>query len=235
MSNGISRLFKLITGAIDTLNPAKRKQRIVDEAKAVSVFNKYKPIFDKSVYDITTRLMNNEINVREWKILVVTELRYLMLTAAASGVGGIGRLSREDLENVDDSMSEQSQYLENFVTQLERSPRDSWSQPKIVTRLSQYFGSAKPVLEKSMAISNGRPKLPFQPAERTNCFGGCKCHWNWVDLDKTKGDYDVYWVMSLPAEHCETCATRARVCSPLQIRNGEIKTDLSNPKLVRDF
>ena len=157
-----------------------------------------------------------------------------MITSAAIGAGGLGMLSRDDIAKVDRAVQKQSKFLDNFASQIERTPPGDLRFGKLKKRTVQYFGSARPILEQTIARVGGRPELPFNPAEATDCGVNCYCAWRWKVLDAEKGDYDVFWVLS-DADHCVTCNTRAATCNPLKIRGGVIMTDLSNPKLISEF
>ena len=62
------------------------------------------------------------------------------------------------------------------------------------------------------------PDLPFYPKQKTTCKTGCKCRWEWRNVDREKGNADVYWLLGR-AEHCKQCLKRAEAFAPLRIRN----------------
>lgn len=233
LSEKLTDFFRWVTGNSDKISKLE-SNRAVDEGKAQSIFSKYKLEFEKQVDKITDDLISANINARQWKYLVTAEIRYLMITSAAIGAGGLGMLSKEDIQQVDLAVAKQAKFLDNFASQIERTPPGDLKFGKLKKRTVQYFGAGRPLLEKVIARSGGRPELPFQPAEATDCGNNCYCTWRWVVVNVEKGDYDVYWVLS-DVDHCATCNTRARICNPLKIRNGTITTDLSNPALMSEF
>lgn len=233
LPDSLNKLFKYISGASSDVATSSQT-RIVDEGKAQSILAKYKAEFEKEVEKITDRLINAEINAREWKSLVLNELRFLMITSAAVGAGGLGMLKPEDMAEVDLAIAKQIPFLDNFFVQVDRTPAGDLKYGKLKKRTVQYFGSAKPLMEKLIARSGGRPELPFNPAFKTDCGNNCHCAWKWKVIDAEKGDYDVFWTLS-DVDHCATCSERARICNPLRIRNGVILTDLSSPRLYSSF
>lgn len=233
ISDSLRKFFDFVTGRSD-VNATTGQGRVVDEGKAKALLEKYKAEFEKEAEKITDRLINGDINARQWKSLVVGELRFLMITSAAAGAGGLGMLSPADIAKVDQAIQRQIPYLENFAAQIERTPPGDLKFGKLKKRTVQYFGSARPLLEQVIARAGGRPELPFNPAQKTDCGNNCHCQWKWVEIDPNKGDYDVFWKLA-DVEHCMTCSARAAACNPLQIRNGQIITDLTNPNLYSSF
>lgn len=233
LTDQLSQFFNYISGNSEKL--AKTSQtRVIQEDKAMSILAKYKAEFEKQVDAITDKLVSADINARQWKALVINELRYLMITSAAVGAGGLGMLTQQDLAEVDNAVMKQAGFLDSFASQIERTPPGDLKFGKLKKRTAQYFGAAKPLLEKIIAKSGNRPVLPFNPAQRTDCGNNCWCSWKWTVIDAEKGDYDVYWKLS-DVDHCVTCTERAKTCNPLKIRNGQILTDLSNRLLYSSF
>lgn len=233
LSDTLTKFFNFITGKSDQLVKSGQG-RIVDEGKAQSVFAKYKTEFEKQVDKITDDLISQHINARQWKALVMNEIRYLMITSAAIGAGGLGMLGPKDIAEVDNAVAKQSKFLDGFASQIEKIEPGGLQFGKLKKRTVQYFGSGRPLLEKVIARSGGRPDLPFYPAQGTDCGNNCGCSWKWKVVNIENGDYDVFWTLA-DLEHCETCNERARVCNPLQIRGGTLITDISSPKLFSEF
>ena len=154
-------------------------------------------------------------------------LKNLYLTTLAIGAGGMDRVTREEIRRADRMVAEQRRYLIRWQTQLERTPRERWSAGQIITRAMMYAESAKALLSwQATSVNVGVSfELPFQPADRTDCYNNCKCHWEVKVIDAEKGDYDCYWRMA-PAEHCEICINRAKACNPLQVRGGAYTLDM---------
>lgn len=227
----LTTIIQNLTGRVSGIFRRASARRI-DESQAQRVVQQYTPYFRQDIERETDRLLAQMITPAEWAQRIEKALTNLYLTAGMAGSGHVGRMMPELLDDITRAIQEQRGFLQRFAKQIE-SDRDLFTREKIVNRLSQYTGSARPVISRALIRSEGRPALPFLEADRTNCFNNCKCHWEWHDLDVEKGNWDVYWRLNPLAEHCETCVVRAELCNPLQIRNFEIVTNVSDFRLYR--
>lgn len=234
IADRLRRFFSgLITGLTDRLQAINgRPARTVPEENVQDYVARYLPVFKQEVERHTDKLISGEFIERQWKFEVREELRSLYLTAAAAAAGGIGRLTQADIADIDRKLREQEPYLERFTQTIMRTPREERSRESILNRLSLYGGTAKPITSRILARSQGRPTLPFDPGHGSLCLNHCKCHWRWVDVNPTNGDWDVFWVVTVAVEHCQTCIDRQKACNPLRIRGGRIVSDLDLKVLI---
>lgn len=181
----------------------------------------YRETYNSNVNALAERLANKEITPREFRALMLNEIRYLILTGTAAGAGGIGQLTPEDLNRIDVRVKEQAGFLDRWVADLERKETISAAQAALRARM--YGGSGTIAAQESVDKARFKefPDLPFYPAQETDCYNNCACGWDWDILDAEKGDADVYWRLNWirdVTEHCETCQRRAKAFFPLKIR-----------------
>jgi hypothetical protein len=226
ISDTLRNLYRRLVGGEPVtpkpIEPKPRTQEQREQIAAVEKMAKYRQVFNDRMADLGKRLADGEITPREFRAYALIEIRYSILTGAAIGAGGVGMLRPEDIQRVDAKVREQARYLDNWIAQLERT--DQRSAPTIITRAQMYGNAAEEFMHDTIDKSRYRdlPNMPFQPKDRTRCDGGCKCRWDWIILDREKGDADVYWRLG-EAEHCITCVRRADTFKPLRIRNFQIE------------
>jgi len=142
-----------------------------------------------------------------WLEAMQRELRIIHQTYAQLGGGSVN----------EERLRQQLDFLDGFRGDLE-----GMTPEQIKQRARLYIGSGQASLQEAATVSQGMPVLPAYPKDGTTvCLNGCKCGWDIQTLDGS-GNWDCYWRLR-PAEHCQTCVTRASVWSPIQIRNGIIQ------------
>lgn len=214
------------------ISPRKPRPLTAEEqARVQSRLAAYRQEFSTRVTALARKLANGKQTLREWRSDMIVELRFLLLTSAAAGVGRVSRLRKDDLARVDQALRVQVGYLDAWIAQMEAAPALP-SEAYIANRAKQYGGSGTPLAEQMTDTRAFQefPELPFYPAQKTLCRNNCKCHWEWRILDRERGDADAYWRLGT-AEHCETCLKRAQACSPLRCRSFQWQNLPSDPSL----
>lgn len=204
------------------------------EQQSRAILERYTPKFERDVTQFTRVFLEGRGTSQQWVTNIGKALFQLYFTGVAAAAGNVQGVRQAMLDDIGRQISAQRPYLERLAQQID-SDKAAYDVDKVVKRLMQYSGSAKPLISKAKRKLEGRPDLPFEPADRTMCFGNCRCRWGeWKVIDAEKGDYDVKWIVNLDDERCPTCRRRGEICNPLEIRGNVIKTDLSDPGLYRD-
>lgn len=224
---------ELLLGVREDFDPKKGNPiRVVNHDESKDVLMAYLPTFEGYANQYTEWLMKGEIDVEDWGRYLQDELVKLYLTSAAAAVGHAGLLTNADIALVEDKMKDQMKYLKRFTAMLDRMNVEEYSRDYIIKRILMYNGAGVSVLEEMRDRSIQRPVLPFYPRDgTTHCMAFCQCEWDWQDLDPEVGDYNIWWLMGT-AEHCSTCLERALACYPLEVRKGEIVTNLNLRRLT---
>jgi hypothetical protein len=202
------------------------KPAIPDDEKQERVrkmLDTYRNEFQTRAKELAEQVSDGTITPRQFRGLMITEIRHSIYTAVALARGGVGNMQPSDVDRVDEAVRNQAKYLDNWVAQIERTPLDKRSKGQMQTRASLYGNAMGATTYETMDKEEFKqfPDLPFYPKDgTTECMTNCKCHWSWRNMDEDKGNADVYWVLGI-AEHCETCAERAVQLNPLKIRNFE--------------
>ena len=191
--------------------------------KARRKVEKLKREFDKRSADWGKQVASGEMDTATFRAHMLNEIRHMAISSAAAGAGGLGFLNPKDIQGIDGEVKKQAQYLDKWITQLERKAKEQLSEAGINNRIRKYGNIGGKIVHEMIDKVAHRdfPDLPFYPKDRTNCYDGCKCTWEWKKVDYGKGDADVYWTKH-PAEHCQTCLNREDACFPLKIRNFKI-------------
>ncbi len=199
----------------DPETEAQQRQQAAQEKIA-----RYRQEFDRRVTELGKQLGDRKITPQEFRAQMLIEIRFNLITAAAAAAGSVGSLTPADLQRVDAKVREQTRYLDNWIAQIERQPQKEWSGDALGVRARMYGGSAEALASETIDknVHGEFPNLPFYPKQRTACRANCKCRWEWRNVDREKGNADVYWLLGR-AEHCKQCIARAEAFSPLQIRN----------------
>lgn len=179
--------------------------------------------FNQTIDGLSQRLVDGTIDTDKWFAEFMTANRRVQLQAASASVGGQGNLGVQQLQVAQARLEEQRRYAEGFRDRLQDiidSPDLSLRLKPIRSTSRMYGTSSNATYEVGFQLAIGIPALPAQPGVRTKCLSNCKCRWVARKLEGN-GNWDFFWRLA-PAEHCETCLARARLFSPLQIRNGRI-------------
>ncbi len=205
---------RMLAKEAETIRRAKEERAKIDGLIASS-----KAKFDAKASDLIDAIGNGSLNLRTFRARFLDALRKHLLTATLASLGNISRLGNSDIRRVDNELKTQARYLDNWLAQLERVPRENWSLPQMKIRAKMYGAIGGRISQETIdkRVFKSFPNLPFYPAEKTLCKNNCKCHWQWNVLDAIKGDADVKWVLG-QADHCQSCVYRARDFNPLKIR-----------------
>ena len=213
---GSARLFRPeVRGRGEQARIQKKRQK-----DALAKTNQYLSKFKVETRKLAARFAEGEITASYFRGGMLTEIRYLLVTAAAAGAGGMGYLGPDDIAAIDAEVRRQATFLDNWVAQLERQAVEDRNVDYIANRANMYAGAGWRMAGDTIdrVMYKQFPTLPFQPKDWTTlCKNGCKCNWVWVILDDGRGDADVTWRLGI-AEHCETCDDRAAALNPLKIR-----------------
>lgn len=174
--------------------------------------------FASRAQTITQSYYDGEISLDAWYRQMARAINANITASRGVAVGGLDNLTAQDLQAIELQTDEELRYLNRFRRDIESG---SVSQAQALARAQQYGGSGFITYERGLQDLIGLPLLPAQPKVRTECRRNCKCSW---DIQQLEGNdnWDCYWRLS-PAEHCDTCLTRARTFNPLRIRNGIIQ------------
>jgi len=107
----------------------------------------------------------------------------------------------------------QLDYLDGFYQDVEAGdPGD----PSWAPRARMYARAV--TTSYSMGATNGWP-LPVHPGQDTDCLSNCKCEWDLVVIDASRGDADAYWERHAN-DSCDSCREYGARYYPLRIRGG---------------
>ena len=159
----------------------------------------------------TEQLRDGKQTIDEWQLAFLAILARYYNAALMLGADSF-ELTKQQVDFVTSSVQEQDGYLANFGKDIEKGWDD-----KFLARSEMYASSMTPVYWKGATWDL---KLPAQPGEGSECLVFCKCMWDIVWVDRTKGDANCYWALG-ESEHCPTCILRANEWSPILVRNGK--------------
>lgn len=219
ITDRLRTLLRRIASGSRHIIPRNEPVPKIDESRVRELVGKYEVEFNKRVTGYAEDLASGKISPMEYRAKFLVDLRYLLITSAAIAAGGIGNLRREDIALADQRMREQVVYLDKWVAQLERNPAQRGSLGQLTNRARMYSQSGHALAEEvtAQARYRGFPTLPYFPKKKTLCKSNCKCHWEWQNVDREKGNADLEWKLMASAEHCATCVKRADY-GPLHIR-----------------
>lgn len=210
----------------------KKRRRNVGTNKARAIADKFVGDFESETKTATHKLVTQEINTDEWMDEVEIALMDLYLNGAAAAMGYLGKVNGDALKDVENKLMDQEEYLKRFKADLDRKGPDKWDEDKIMKRVMLYAPSSVEVVEKSLNKVIGRPELPFYPKQSSLCRHNCKCQWKWKTINKSKGQFEVTWVLNPDVENCETCLARAAFCAPLIIDNNEVVSPVDFDEMI---
>lgn len=217
---------ELTAAEAEARRQAAKPLEVERQKQARLALEKYRQTFDGNVTALAEQVGKGEIGPAEFRARMLLEIRMMLFTAAAAAAGGVGNMKPGDVERVDRKVREQAVYLDRWAAQLERQPLERRSVGQLQQRARMYGGSGTQMLSETMDSNQfGEfPEMPFHPADRTQCRHHCACDWIWLNVDREKGNADVYWTMNVKrvvVEHCQTCLKRRKAFYPLRIRNWE--------------
>ncbi len=200
----------------------KQRRRNVGSNKARDIATRFVAEFQQEAETATQDLVAGNTDTDGWFLAVESALTDLYLNGAAAAAGYIGKIEGSMLDDVESKVVEQEQYLERFKGDLDKLDPSEYDAGKIMKRVMLYAPSSVEVVEKSLNRALKRPELPFYPKQGSYCRHNCGCQWKWKTLNKSKGSFEVTWVLDPNLENCEICLARAAFCAPLIIEGGII-------------
>lgn len=177
--------------------------------------------FDRQVDYLAKTFVAGEITLEVWRRAMRTALTELYSVTYLVGIGGVEQFSDQHGAILDGLVRSQYSYLDNWANELQALPEDqSPSLPSIIARALLYGVASNAFLQRAITAAMGMPILPAYSGDGSSlCRVNDKCYWRIEPLGGR--NWNAYWTLR-PAEHCQTCLTRAAVWSPLLIRNGVI-------------
>lgn len=191
------------------LNDDEQRDKL-DEAMAAFRFQ---------VVLITNRMLAGDLGAQEWRVLFELEVRYLQVIAAVLAAGSYAALTPELQRLVLEATEKQLGFFRSWSAAAQ-APTPARSDAQILARAVLYAGAGVETYSRVRTRALGLPDLPVYPKQRSQCNGGCLCHWRIVQLDD-EGDWDCFWIITAE-ESCDTCKARAIAFSPMRIRGGVI-------------
>lgn len=175
--------------------------------------------FNRRVTAVAEALATGRIDIDAWQAAMQAELRRYHL---AAGVIGYGRSDAAAIALGSQRAAEQITYLNTWADELRdgRFPVDSASRLRQRARL--YAGAGEATMMRGITRSSGMPDLPAYPKDHsTDCRHNCYCRWDIRQVGRA--DWDCFWRYDPARDNCKQCPRRARVWSPLRIRDGVIQ------------
>ena len=149
--------------------------------------------------------------------------------------GGVGNMRAEDYGRMGAMLRQQYAYLNRFSGEIAAG---DLSEAQIAARLKLYARSSRQAYERSNAVSQGNPKLPFYPGDgSTECYTNCQCRWRIERVTDANGlllGWNCFWELGA-AEHCPSCLARSRSMNPHYVAVGDMTPLLvDEDELYRD-
>lgn len=165
-------------------------------------------------------LAQGRIDLDAWADAMQTELRRYHLATSVLGSGGANQMVEANFLIAQRKAEEQIGYLNRWVEDMRRGDFPLDAAPRVRQRAKLYAGAGNATFSESRAQRFGIASLPYHPGVDTDCKVGCRCEW---EFKQVEGGWDCYWRLGA-AEHCATCNQRAAQANPLRIRDGQIQT-----------
>lgn len=205
----------ILSGILSALTPRQTAQPVTGNSQQLENLIAQ---FQRNSANRTRDYFAGNIDLQQWYDAQARQIVRNRIAARAAAVGGIQNLTQQDIDRATQAARRELTYLAQFRGELANG---TVSEARAVQRAGQYGGGAREQFEEALQMNIGLPPLPAQPGVRTDCHRNCKCTWDIVRLDGV-GNFDCYWRRS-PVDSCDTCITRERAFSPLQVRNGVIR------------
>jgi len=187
-------------------------------------------LFQQRSRELNAALKAGEISLTEWETQMGRALKRMHLSAYVTGRSGRWTdLEPEDVQALRDEVGRQQAYLRRWRNELAQGGRlDDVAEGQLNTRADLYGAASSASFERGHNAERGIGPgvLPAQPGDgTTKCLTNCHCRWAIRVISKEDGNFDAGWRLGA-SEHCETCRQRARSWIGLQIRGGELQTDV---------
>ena len=174
------------------------------------------------IKDAMYKLGIGAIDINEWTAIMRRVLARAQVGAYEIGVGSSSLLV-EQIRIVARNLARQLPFLRRFARVLQ-ADIEAGNMDEIVQKFER-----RAEMYTQTIVSNywqgktyGKPAPPAYPGDGTSqCLTQCRCSLEYEELDKKKGDWNIYWRLG-KAEHCQTCRIRAREWSPLRYRGGRL-------------
>jgi hypothetical protein len=154
------------------------------------------PVSDQLV----SMLVNGQLNVRDWELLMRQELKAAYIQQYLLGRGGLGAMTQADWGSIGGMLREQYRYLNNFAREIKAG---GLTEGQIRVRARMYFASSREAFSRARSRAMGWPQLPDYPGSgNTFCLTNCRCDWSGDEVEP--GVWEMTWNLDPnPAvEHC---------------------------------
>lgn len=172
---------------------------------------------------LAAMLTNDQLNGRDWEILMREEIKDEYIMQYLEGRGGVSQMTPQDWGSIGGMLADQYRFLSPFAQEITAG---QLSEAQIAQRSRMYINSAREAASRANARARGWPDVPAHPGDgSTICLTNCACHW---DGERTDGTWDFNWILDFDAEHCTSdeidaqgrprgCIERAALWDPLVI------------------
>jgi hypothetical protein len=190
---------------------------LATRADKTAVYNDLVTAYKGRTSELNRRYLDGEITRNTWKNAMREEVKTLHVQAYAAGrSGGWDAVTSGEWGSVGARLRRQYQFLDRFADDIVAK---DLSLAQMNQRTGLYGSASRASFEAAIAAEKGVPAsaLPAQPGDGTTlCKANCKCRWT---IKKRAGFHLVSWMLGR-AEHCRTCARRARAWKNLKIQGG---------------
>lgn len=213
-------LFQRLLGLTDRLRPASAPSAALN---TTILLERLQADFESKVDALVAGMKAGTITPGQFVGAMPSLIKQQQLAAAVIGEGGPEHATPQTHALAQRAVDQQLAYFERWKSDLLKQAADGQlpSAEYIANRAKLYGKAATATASEAGTQARGMPTLPFYPGQQTQCLVNCKCAWDIKVLDVVNANFDCYWRLA-PAEHCPTCAARARVANPLRVRHGAI-------------
>ena len=208
-------IVKIMTNILNWIyNAAKRifsrGGRSVSAATMKAARDNYAIGMEKTIVNLTTRLMNREIGIQQWVLSFRQSLKRAYINQYVTGRGGLEMMTQRDWGIMGSQLRRQYEYMNKFADEIVRG---NLTDAQIKARMKLYYQSSTQAHERGKSEAHGFT-LPAYPGDgQTQCRSNCKCEWT---IEETETAWRCTWKLN-PAEHCPDCVGNASRWNPLVI------------------
>jgi len=158
---------------------------------------------------ISQAMIDGNTTVQRWLLDMQDMVRNTHTNQFMLGRGGVGMVNANDLRVVEQTITNQYSYLQNFANEVAAG---NVSDGRLLARAQMYADAGTQSYERGVALAYGLPTLPNYPGDgATQCLSNCKCRWSVTEDEEA---WYCYWVLGV-AEHCDDCVANATRWAPL--------------------